>query len=616
MSTAHSSPSATTAQAPHPGSKNMPRWDVAELPEAPVFEWRKIMQFLGPGLLMGGSAIGGGEWLVGPIVTAKYGGTLLWLATVSILCQVVYNIEISRYTLYTGEPIFTGKFRTLPGPMFWVFVYLLLDFGTVFPYLAASAATPVAGIILGHIPNPETPLDTGSWLVSLGMTTEKDVMKALGIGVFLLALTPPLFGGKIYNSLKAVMTFKIFTVMGFLLFLALFYSHADTWKEIFTGFVKFGNVPIERGEDLNDNGVLDDGEDWDHDGHLDAVVEERFKPTLYSKPENERKPDDKPDVYADVDGDGKPDRFRDLDGDGIRDGDNVANFFQQLFRGESLPTMQLAMMAFLSSLVAISGQGGLSNTPTSNYTRDQGWGMGAHVGAIPSLVGGQNISLSHVGTVFLVTPEALPRWKRWYKHILRDQLILWAPACFFGLALPSMLSVEFLRKGTEVNEWVASGMTANAVRDRVQGGLGDFCWFMTLFCGLLVLAPTMASTIDGFVRRWVDVFWTASKRLRALDPRMIKHVYFTVLGSYAVFGAVMLLVLEKPTRLLNVATQFYNFAFGFSCWHVLAINLILLPKELRPGWFVRITLVVSGIFFWIVAIVGGIKTLQDMGWMK
>ena len=49
---------------------------------------------------------------------------LMWLATLSILGQVIYNLEISRYTLYTGEPIFTGKFRTLPGPHFWLFVYL------------------------------------------------------------------------------------------------------------------------------------------------------------------------------------------------------------------------------------------------------------------------------------------------------------------------------------------------------------------------------------------------------------------------------------------------------------------------------------------------------------
>jgi Mn2+/Fe2+ NRAMP family transporter len=110
--------------------------------------------FLGPGLVMGASAIGGGEWLTGPVNTARYGGGLLWLATLSILGQVLYNTEISRYALYTGEPIFTGKFRTLPGPRFWLFAYLLLDFGSIFPYLASNAAIPLAAVIKGHLPNP------------------------------------------------------------------------------------------------------------------------------------------------------------------------------------------------------------------------------------------------------------------------------------------------------------------------------------------------------------------------------------------------------------------------------------------------------------------------------
>src|SRR5688572_3453636 len=130
------------APAPHPGAQDMPQWEVGELPQYPRFGWRQLSLLIGPGLLMGGSAIGGGEWLTGPLVTARYGGALLWLATLSILGQVLYNIEISRYTLYTGEPIFTGKCRTFPGPMFWVVIYLCLDFGTIFPYLAASAATP------------------------------------------------------------------------------------------------------------------------------------------------------------------------------------------------------------------------------------------------------------------------------------------------------------------------------------------------------------------------------------------------------------------------------------------------------------------------------------------
>jgi hypothetical protein len=644
----------------HPGSKSMPRWNVGELGEAPRFKLKNWAMMLGPGLVVGGSAIGGGEWLTGPMVTAKYGGGLLWLATLSILGQVVYNIEISRYTLYTGEPIFTGKFRTPPGPMVWVCVYLLLDFGSVFPYLAAFAATPLATVILGDVPNAESGIAYN--LFGSGVdVSHKSLLRSMSYLIFLGAMVPLIFGGKIFNTLKVVMSFKIFTVLGFLLILGFCYAAPSTWSEIFSGFVKFGNVPIRRIEDANGNGILDPGEDWDNDKKLD-VMEPSLKlkfATFFKKayatdidedgqPDNmvnlgtEAEPvywpdidrDGQPDetiMYdtngdgtlegpfkIDKDGDGKLDLFVDIDEDTIRDGDNLDNLFAAAYRNvfgnsetrSEWPTIDWSMIAFLSALVAISGSGGLSNTVISNYTRDQSWGMGHHVGAIPSVMGGHDIQLSHVGTVFLVTDEAMSRWKRWYRHVVRDQVVVWMPACFFGLALPSMLSVEFLLRGTEVaDKWVAASMTAGAVQERVGGQLGTFFWGMTLFCGFLVLAPSMATAADGIVRRWVDVFWTASKTLRRLDPKSIRYVYFSVLAIYAVFGMTML-SLEEPETLLVVATTIFNYALGFSCWHTLWLNLVLLPKRLRPNWFIRISLFLAGSFFLMIAT---ISALQKMG---
>ena len=52
-----------------------------------------------------------------------------------------------------------------------------------------------------------------------------------------------------------------------------------------------------------------------------------------------------------------------------------------IFTADEMPDIDWSLIAFLSALVAISGSGGLSNAPVSNYTRDQGWGMGHHVGA-------------------------------------------------------------------------------------------------------------------------------------------------------------------------------------------------------------------------------------------
>ena len=111
---------------------------------------------IGPGLVIGASAIGGGEWLAGPAVTAKYGGALLWVATVSIFFQVIYNIEISRYTLYTGEPIFTGKFRIPPHPMFWLVVYLLLDWGSVAPVPGDQRRRAAGSDHSATAPEPDT----------------------------------------------------------------------------------------------------------------------------------------------------------------------------------------------------------------------------------------------------------------------------------------------------------------------------------------------------------------------------------------------------------------------------------------------------------------------------
>lgn len=521
-------------EAPHPGSKKMPRWETADLIDGPTFTARNWFALLGPGLVMGAAAIGGGEWLVGPKVTATYGGSLLWLATLSILGQALYNIEISRYTLYCGEPIFTGKFRiAVFNPMFWLFAYLLLDLGVIFSYLAPAAATPVVTLLKGgEVPDPDG-ADAGT-------------IRLLSYVIFLAAMIPLFFGGKIYRSLKAIMTFKLVVVLGFLMIVAIFYSTWDTWVEIGTGFFKIGSVPVNPPPGA---------------------------PT-----------------------------------------ENVENVFVALWQGRGFPDMDFKLIGFITALAAIAGSGGLTNTPISNYTRDQGWGMGHHVGAIPSMVGGHKINLAHVGSVFEVNGESLPRWRKWIRHVTRDQLAVFTPACFVGLALPCMLSVQFLERGGDYsNEWATAAMTADGVHDTVTAAsgsfLGDGFWFMTLFCGFLVLGTGVVSTVEGVVRRWVEVIWTSSARLREVDPEKIKKVYYSVLLSYIVFVLIML-SLNKPDQLLTIATLFYNFALGVSCWHTLGVNMTLLPPALRPRPAVRVGMFLVGAYFFTL---GYVATLDKLG---
>ncbi len=532
------------------------------------------------------------------------------IATVAIFLQVIFNLEAIRYTLYTGEPIFTGKCRTLPGPMFRLVVYLAFDWGSIFPYLVANGAVPLEALYLQRLPDHAN-IASDWWLHKWTCT-----------GLYLLMMVPLIFGGKIYNSLKVVMGAKLVIVIGFLLFLGVFFSTPASWLDIVSGLFKFGAVPVQRSEDANGNGILDEGEDFDGDGRLDEV---EFLPKS-----------------VDYDGDGiaddwerdakdKPIKGIDKDGDGTLDGNNVQNVFTALAETGELPTIDFSMIAVIAGLAAIAGNGGLTNTPISNFTRDQGWGMGHAVGAIPSVVGGKGITLSHVGCVFDVNEQTLPRWRRWVRHIVRDQVCVWMVACLIGVSLPSILSVEFLKRGSEAGDWNGAALTAGGVQKQVTNPpegvlahysplrsmisgeqLGKFFWGATLFCGFLVLCTSQTTTIDGFTRRWVDVTWTASPQMRELKTSAIKYVYFVVLVALVSIGLLILWVTEKPGFVAKVATTGYNFALAFSAWHTLAINTILLPRPLRPNWFNRIGLVLAGVFFTFLGVMATIQLYNEV----
>ncbi|MEZ5353104.1 MAG: Nramp family divalent metal transporter [Bryobacteraceae bacterium] len=461
-----------------------PDWKIEPLPEPPKFEQRRRwMSLIGPGIVMVGANIGGGEWLFGPLVTAQYGGQVLWLATISILVQVAYNLSVMRYTLYTGETIFVGFFRTFPGPTFWTCFYLMFEIGSVWPYLSSNAAVPLAAAILGHLP----------------ATADAAFVKTLGYCIFLAAFVPLIFGGKVYNALEKVMVTKLVIILGFLSFVAIFFTSPSTWWEIISGFFKFGSIP---------------------EGNVN--------------------------------------------------------------------------WATLAAFSAVAGAGGLTNSAFSNYTRDKGWGMGATVGAIPSMVGGREIKLSHTGKVFpLDEAESLPRWKRWLRVIQRDQWILWFPGCILGMALPAIVSYEFIRGVQNVDGNSAAALTAQAIAAKH----GQVFWFLTLLCGFLVMAPTQVSQLDNIARRWTDVLWIGSSRLKQVDEHKVKWVYYAILAVYCVWGLVALRLTPNPLVLAIATTVMWNFVLGFSALHTLWTLMVLLPPQLRPGWLQRAGLVFCAIFY-------------------
>lgn len=209
-------------------SAAMPDWETADLPSPPRFNFRNAIAVIGPGAILLGTSIGSGEWLLGPAVTAQYGGAMLWIATASIILQVVMNTEFIRYTMYTGEPIYTGFMRTQPGPSFWAIVYSVLAFLQLgWPGWASSAATALTALLIGGIPGPE----------------DANLIKIFGLAWFLSTVAIVVFGAKIEETMELVQWFFITAILLFLIVIGVTFVSPATWGRVATGFVSFGTTP-------------------------------------------------------------------------------------------------------------------------------------------------------------------------------------------------------------------------------------------------------------------------------------------------------------------------------------------------------------------------------------
>ena len=127
--------------------------------------------------------------------------------------------------------------------------------------------------------------------------------------------------------------------------------------------------------------------------------------------------------------------------------------FSGLYRFGALPDGEFSCRATLAACAAIAGAGGLSKFslfPTTRATKDGV--MGSQVGAIRQRRrGASTIALWHTGKVLEIGPEKSGSGgKAGCRHILRDQVVLWARACTIGVALPAVISYEYIRGAKHV----------------------------------------------------------------------------------------------------------------------------------------------------------------------
>jgi len=211
-----------------------PRFEQDDFPAPPRdLTFRKLMAVLGPAVIALGGTIGGGEWLVGPSLFVKWGLALLWITTVSSILQTYLNLEMCRYTLYTGEPITVGFMRLPPGKAFWGWLFTIVGFmERALPGWALGTATALAALQLGKIPGAP---DRGTVVI-------------WGYVVFASCCIIVSLGRTIERTLEWANWIMMIVVLGGLFLLDLYIVPASVWWEGIKGFFTFGFVP--RGVDL------------------------------------------------------------------------------------------------------------------------------------------------------------------------------------------------------------------------------------------------------------------------------------------------------------------------------------------------------------------------------
>lgn len=477
----------------------LPDWEVAELPEPPKYQFGKAFRgILGPGIIALGASIGSGEWLLGPAITAQYGGTLLWIATIAIILQSFLNTEAIRYTIYSGEPMLSGYMRCKPGPRFWAIFYTGTDFFSNWPAWAMTAATALGAAWLGRMP----------------MDTDQNTVRIFAFLIFFACLVIVMFGGKIYNALEKVLLFMVVWIISYLVVVDVLFVPFENWWTVIKGFFSFGALP-----------------------------------------------------------------------DDVQTGD--FNWF------------------LLGAFAAYAGSGGLGNITISNYVRDKGWGMSSLVGAIPSIIGGQKVTLSHFGKVFRITPDNIQRFKEWWKYVRFEQYYIWLIGCFIGLALPAMLSLTYVEPGKEMDQWSAAAFQAEGLADTV--GI-PIMWHLTLLCGFWVLFSTQLGLVDGVPRRFTDIIWTGFRSVRRMDEQNAKRIYYPILLIYVLWG-VIAMYLADPVFMILVSATIGGYQLVITAIHTLYVNRKFLPKEIQPPIWKQIGLGLCAGFYTIFGTMSVIQKL-------
>jgi hypothetical protein len=244
----------------------------------------------------------------------------------------------------------------------------------------------------------------------------------------------------------------------------------------------------------------------------------------------------------------------------------------------------------IGALAATAGSGGIGNLTVTNWVRDKGFGMASKVGAIPSAIGGHEVTLSHVGKVFEARGENLRRWREWMRYVHADQIWVWGLFCFLGMFLNVNLATAIIPAGTDLQ-----GLAAGAYQAQYLSAIWPGFWFLTLFNGFWILFKTQLGNTDILVRTITDALWMSSQKARDVR-RGIRGIYYGILVLFSVWGAIVIRS-ASPFQLFKVLANMAGIVLAIAGLQIFLVNRRFLPRAVRASAWREVALLVCSGFY-------------------
>ncbi len=204
----------------------------------------------------------------------------------------------------------------------------------------------------------------------------------------------------------------------------------------------------------------------------------------------------------------------------------------------------------LLSAIGAAGAGGVHNLVLSNWIRDKGYGMGAHVPRLVSPITGHDEASGTDRYTFPQDEANLARWRMWWKRANTEHIVSFFVVCLATITIMSMLGYQTLFGRDDVSDDETFLRVQGEVLGAQVGAWMQILFFavatVSLFAAALGLLDVIGRVVGDFVRRNYlqdSTFWTESKLYLAV-----------VWGEILLGSAILLSGVDQPLVLLLIST--------------------------------------------------------------